>query len=402
MAEKDEDKIALTEYTISKRPSIKTEDRFLLWVRSGGRCAICNKYLLDLTYSVNTGEMAHVVGWSKAKNSPRGEAEMPLDDRNNVDNLVLLCAEHHKIVDTKALLEEFTIERLIIHKIKHEQRIFHLTSLHADAESVVLRMLGGIRGVNVEVSKEHVRDVVFKSEQKFAMYLNSFDRHGIEIDLHTLGEPEDAWDAYWMMGKSIIDKSLQPLADGIQKGGIRHLSVFALSRIPLLAYLGYKLGDKIPTSLYQKQRGTTETWAWSGEGSEVQFEINCMNKHESDNLSLVLSISGSISLDDLPDASKSGSNVYEIRPIGVTPHRDVFTNRKSLENFTSVYHRFLSELERSHKGSRNIDLFPAIPVTAAIACGRGLMRDVQPSITIYDRTTNGYQSTLKINSNETN
>jgi len=107
-------------------------------------------------------------------------------------------------------------------------------------------------------------------------------------------------------------------------------------------------------------------------------------------------------LDDLPDASKSGSNVYEIRPIGVTPHRDVFTNRKSLENFTSVYHRFLSELERSHKGSRNIDLFPAIPVTAAIACGRGLMRDVQPSITIYDRTTNGYRSTLKININETN
>lgn len=124
--------------------------------------------MLDLNFDVSIGEMAHIVGWSKAAKSPRGQAELALDDRNTVDNLVLLCADHHKIVDTKALLEEFTLERLMQHKANHEQRIHHLTALQIDSKSVVLRMLGGIRGATVEVSKEHARNVVFNSEQKFA------------------------------------------------------------------------------------------------------------------------------------------------------------------------------------------------------------------------------------------
>ena len=169
--------------TVTSRPSILDQDKLKLWVRSGGRCAVCNKYLLDLTYGVSTGEMAHIVGWSKADKSPRGEADLDLSERNKVENLVLLCAEHHKIVDTQALLEEFTLERLIRHKFDHEQRIYHLTQMANDSETIVIRMFGGIRGAMIELSNEHARNIVFESERKYAMFANAFDRHGIEIDL---------------------------------------------------------------------------------------------------------------------------------------------------------------------------------------------------------------------------
>jgi hypothetical protein len=275
---KETEIIEIEDFVVSKRPPIKDPDKIRLWVRSGGRCAICNKYLLDLEYDVSIGEMAHIVGWSKAKKSPRGDAELALDERNVVDNLVLLCADHHKIVDTKALLAEFTVKRLIKHKIEHEQRIYHLTDLKIDAESVVLRMLGGIRGANAEVSKEHARHVVFNSEQKFAMFLNSFDRQGIEIDLNALPDPVIAWDAYWSIGKGIIDKSLLPLIQGVNSGQVRHLSIFAMSRIPLLIYLGYKLDDKIPTSVYQKHRGEQETWLWSDQNPVEKFEVRKLSK----------------------------------------------------------------------------------------------------------------------------
>lgn len=106
-------KIELEDHIVETRPPIKNSVKLRLWVRSGGRCAICNKYLLDLNYEVAIGEMAHIVGWSTAKKSPRGDGELALDARNTVDNLILLCADHHKIVDTKELLEEFTLERLM-------------------------------------------------------------------------------------------------------------------------------------------------------------------------------------------------------------------------------------------------------------------------------------------------
>ena len=185
MAKKNK-KMEVGDHIIETRPPIKEQDKLKLWVRSGGRCAICNKYLLDLNYDVSIGEMAHIVGWSMAEKSPRGNASLALNKRNTVDNLILLCADHHKIADTKELLEEFTLERLMGHKADHESRIHHLTELQIDSESIVLRMLGGIRGVSVEVSKEHARNVIFNSEKKFAMFIDSFDKHGIEIDLTRL------------------------------------------------------------------------------------------------------------------------------------------------------------------------------------------------------------------------
>jgi hypothetical protein len=396
------DLIELEDYIVSKRPSIKESDKIRLWVRSGGRCAICNKYLLDLEYDVSIGEMAHIVGWSKAKKSPRGDSDLALEDRNVVDNLVLLCADHHKIVDTKSLLEEFTIERLIKHKTDHELRIHHLTSLQVDSESIVIRMLGGIRGASVEVSKEYARHVIFHSQQKYARFLDSFDKHGIEIDLNALPDPESAWDSYWSIGQGIIDKSLTQLIQGVNNGEVRHLSVFALSRIPLLVYLGYKLDDKIPTSVYQKHRVETETWLWSATAPAEDFEVRCLSKHDSCDVSLILSLSGTIDIADLPKTVTEKSAVYEIRPVGTTPNRNIFLNRKSAENFSQTYHKFLSQLEIDHRNCKDIHLFPAIPIAAAIACGRGLMRGAQPAILIYDLTGSSYKQTIKINTNETN
>ncbi|OKS86120.1 SAVED domain-containing protein [Mucilaginibacter polytrichastri] len=396
------DIVEINDFVVSKRPGIKEPDKMRLWVRSGGRCAICNKYLLDLEYDVSIGEMAHIVGWSKAKKSPRGDAELALDERNIVDNLVLLCADHHKIVDTKALLEEFTVERLIKHKIEHEQRIYHVTNLKIDAESVVLRMLGGIRGAAVEVSKEHARHVVFNGEQKYAMFLNSFDRQGIEIDLNALPDPEDAWDAYWTMGKGIVDKSLLPLTAGVSQGQVRHLSIFAMSRIPLLVYLGYQLDDKIPTSIYQKHRGEEETWLWSEQAAIENFEVRKLKENTSCKVAIVLSLSGTIDLANLPAEVLKTCTVYEMRPVNTVPNRNILRNKLSYENFTKTYHEFLSHLEADHKGCQTINLFPAIPVSAAISCGRGVMRDVHPEIIVYDFTGGIYKPTITINSHETN
>jgi hypothetical protein len=389
--------IMIDDYEISKRPNIKPQEKIRLWVHSGGRCAICNKYLLDLDYNVSIGEMAHIVGWNKAAKSPRGLADLPLEDRNTADNLILLCAEHHKIVDNKELLQEFTLERLMKHKIDHEKRIFHLTSLQIDAQSVVIRMLGGIRGAAVEVSKEHVRNVVFNSEQKFAMFLDSYDKHGIEIDLTGLPEPDENWESYWTIGEGIIDKCLLLLHEGVAKGGVRHQSVFALSRIPLLVYLGYKLGDKVPLTLYQKHRGEDETWMWSDKEKAEAFEVVKLQEYPSAEVVLLLSISGSIDFASLPTPIVKGRNVYMIRPVAIVPNRNIFRNKATFENFCKTYYFFLSDLEVNHKSCDTIHLIGAVPVTASIACGRGIMRDAQPALTIYDLIGSTYKPAITIN-----
>src|SRR5688572_9246395 len=79
--------------------SIPIEERVKLWVCSGGRCAICNDYLLEneLTgHVLNVGEMAHNVGRRRSKRSPRGMDDLPVEERNKAENLLLLCDRDHK------------------------------------------------------------------------------------------------------------------------------------------------------------------------------------------------------------------------------------------------------------------------------------------------------------------
>ncbi len=72
-----------------------------IWADAAGRCAICRKLLLDESFGASRtsliGEVAHIV--AEQPNGPRGDSPLTLEERNNSDNLLLLCLDHHKIVD---------------------------------------------------------------------------------------------------------------------------------------------------------------------------------------------------------------------------------------------------------------------------------------------------------------
>jgi hypothetical protein len=93
----------------SRRTKISEGERLKVWVRSGGRCAICNRYLLegDLGASELTfGEMAHIVGQQASERSPRGLEDLDSSERDNADNIVLLCDDEHDEIDKSGSREK--------------------------------------------------------------------------------------------------------------------------------------------------------------------------------------------------------------------------------------------------------------------------------------------------------
>ena len=72
----------------------------IIWGQFSGRCALCRKDVIHLTEGGVTsliGEVAHIVG--EQVGAARGKSDLSLDERNDPDNLMLLCREHHKIID---------------------------------------------------------------------------------------------------------------------------------------------------------------------------------------------------------------------------------------------------------------------------------------------------------------
>ena len=105
---------------------INTKDIKILWAKAAGRCSMpdCRMRLVadagDAVKSKNTliGENCHIVG--DKETSPRGKSILTEDERNRYPNLLLLCRNHHKIIDDDE--HGWPVERL--HQIKTEHEIW--------------------------------------------------------------------------------------------------------------------------------------------------------------------------------------------------------------------------------------------------------------------------------------
>ena len=101
--------------------SIGLKTHKLVWGKSGNRCAICKVILVeDSSLTDDTaliGEECHII--AKEKKGPRGDNDMDEESRDLESNLLLLCCNHHKIIDTQ--VDTYTIEYLRSIKVEHEE-----------------------------------------------------------------------------------------------------------------------------------------------------------------------------------------------------------------------------------------------------------------------------------------
>lgn len=381
-------------------PKIKSTDSVVLelWVRAGGRCEFhgCNTDLLMDELTTNEAKIAHIAHIvARTLSGPRGGDPLPIEKRNEIDNLMLICPKCHVIIDNKKLVKQYPKELLKRYKKEHESRIKYVTSLGPEYSTVILRVIGDIRGDSVSISKDEIRKAVIESSGRYPRYLGG-ENH-IEIDL--TGLPRRYGELYWKSGVSKIDEVVEKLVQpAIERKEIDHLSVFALARIPFLIHLGYRLGDKVPTTLYHKHRDGQESWTWKRNADPVTFRTNVIrSSHNSSNVALILSISGSISLKHLPSNISSEFFIYEISPKDANPGRDVLKSEATIYLFRKAYHDFLRHVEKKHMAGEIIHLFPAIPAQFAIVCGRELLKDVSPGLLVYEKQINQYCPTIKVN-----
>ena len=129
---------ALTEARLASsrlKRSISERVKVQVWSRASGRCVLCAKYLIDERWkqihhhsATLVGELAHNVGATTGKGSPRGGSKLSKMARHNEGNLVLLCHDCHRSIDTESIQGLFTVEWLTARKYEHEMRVRRATN----------------------------------------------------------------------------------------------------------------------------------------------------------------------------------------------------------------------------------------------------------------------------------
>jgi len=367
-------------------------------VRSGGRCVVCNRYLLEGKLSgreVTFGELAHIVGQAPTAESPRALDDLDPAERDDPENLVLICEDEHEEIDKRGTRDLFAVDLLREMKRAHEERIRHVTSFAADRSTVVLRVIGQLRGTSVEVDTEATASAVIRSAGRFPRFDLAFDRRSVEIDLRDVpGEPE-ADSSYYAQATATIDQVIEhKLHEGVQRDAVQHLSVFAFARVPLLVYLGSRLDDTVPTDIYQRHR-STGNWEWPG-GDSVHFEVEKPKSRTAVTAAaLVLNVSGSIASDELPGEVGSLPR-FVLAPSSAVPSPDLVNSAEALAAFESSLRELLAWIEANHKSIRRLHVFAAVPLSAAVTLGRVRADEVHPALLLYDRGENGYHPALEI------
>ncbi len=374
----------------AKAPPVRKSTMIEVYLAAGGSCSFpgCYENVLQerLTKQKSAlGHVAHIA--AESTEGPRGDDPLPLVERSKSHNLMLMCMPHHAFIDKPENVSRYSSDALRRMKREHEARIAQRSAVPLDATTYALRLIGRVRGHRVSISEADVWAAITKHEKRY------ISDSVIDIDLGDLPDTGDA--AYWAIGKAKVDAVLNervfPLAES---GKLTRISIFGLARIPLLAYLGHRLGDKLQVALYHKHRDTEEGWSWPDDGREVRFEIVPHGHGAASRVGVLACVSGG-AIENVRRSS-GPEVVYEIRPIGELPRRTLVTSPATVANFRTVYQELLSMIEARHGKPAGLDYYLAVPPPMAVVCGRDVLRDVVPPIVVHDWTDDGYAPALTL------
>ncbi|GEM_PF-569228 len=378
----------------TRRRGLPERDKFLVWVRAGGCCELCGRYLLEGPITrrpYRLGELAHIVGQGTGPRSPRGQVEMSAKERDSADNLMLLCPNEHEEIDRHGSLDVATIYWLRGKKRAHEERIRRLASMAHDQRTAVLRVIGDVQGEPVAIAMTTAADTVARAG-RYADFPLTFDRAGIEIDLRGIPGEAGGGADYWRAAIRKIDEGIARLAEGLRDDEVRHVSVFAFARLPLLVYVGAALDDTFQIDPYQRHR-SDETWDWR-DGPDVQFKVTRPD-HLGEEAVLIVNVSGTIDEGQLPEAI-GGLPRTKLELDGATPGVDAITSRAALRSFETAVRGLLAGLEIPSKSIRRLHVVAAVPMSAAVAIGRAHNGTVHPALAIYARAGHTFEMALEI------
>ncbi len=361
-----------------------------LWIRAGGRCQFpgCNKILYQndktLQY-LNQANLAHIKAYNKAN---RWDENMPEEEKNNIENLMLLCYDDHKVIDDKGNEVLYDVETLSAFKKDHEDRIELYTALNPEYKSHIVYF--GAK-IGSEDSSFSFRDGLL------AMTPKSFPTSRNPIHLgFTGGGITDKDDAYWDFQLSSLqsdfDAKVKPL---LQSNDVKHLSIFGLAPQPLLIMLGAMLTELHEVDIYQKSR-IRKSWKWDSSAKGVKHVLYKDVDNESNTVALNLSLSAQINNERITSLLGSDINVYRITHDN--PSNTYLEASSTLEDYAAVLRGALDKIKYENPNVQEIHVFPAMPVSAAISTGRVRMPKADLPFIIYEenRVKGGFYKTFKI------
>lgn len=369
-----------------RRTNIDDKVKLRLWGMTAGRCEICNKILYEDSRfgdDANFAENAHI--HAVGSTGPRHRKDITQDEINQIDNLMLLCAEHHHLIDTKP--ENYSGDFLIKRKKAHEERIRRLTEIQDDASCKMVTFFSNID--NAEVFSD---DILLK---RAVVREYMYPKQDAPILLH-----EGAPTRYTPTRENIEMKAADLTGQVKQYFGSivkkeEAVALFALAPQPLLFKLGTLLSDQLNVHVFQCHR-EGEKWAWPDDCSTINYITRKTIKNSNDIVALVIDLSAEIIDDRITSVLGDVCTVFHLTID--EPNRLFVRNKHIQDEFVRSFRAVMERIKNEYPEAKMIHIFPAMPQSLAIRAGMDYMPKADLPVTIYEQVSveKGFIETLTI------
>ncbi len=353
---------------------MKKGDIHKLITDSGGRCNFpgCGeKVIYDYeggTY-VKIVEFCHIIGDSSK--GPRGHPKQSELMKKDPKNIIILCANHHKIIDNN--VDIYTVDVLRQMKVNHTQW--------------VNERLDGL--------KEAVWTLILHSGNVTGICAPNLDKELISKDFygtHIIGETEElVFDEFltktknWFEFKKVQEEWWEKFMN--QKDKPKKYIICSINFIPLVIHLGYLIHNTNTFDLYQNQYDEN-TWKWKplkGEEATQEF-FHVILPEDKDTsiteIALSISISGMVNEDDIREVVGDDTKIITISVD--KPDRTWLKYKEQLLEFKSKYTRLIDTIVQQYSNLKKIHLFYAGPTPMAFIIGSYITPTIHPEFILYN------------------
>lgn len=357
---------------------ISPTKKYILWGKAAGRCQYrgCNKTLFvdELTKSeFNQAYIAHIV--ADVPGGPRGDAKRSPLLKDDISNLMLMCDEHHRLID-KMDVDGHPEFLLVQMKKEHEDRIEKVASINPNMHSHIVTYKANVGVHTPVISYESVREFLLPSY---------YPAQSQAIDLSLSNSPlRDKDTSFWATELENIESQFnEQLRPKLRKGEINHLSVFGFAPMPLLIKLGTLLNDIQHAEIHQPVRDP-KTWNLSDDAIETLYKI--IEPSESlPTVALNISLSATINNDRITSVLGNDCSIYTINI--EEPFNDFLKSKRQLQDFSIEMRKLFNHIKSKYNAQTPLHVFPAMPIATAIEFGRIWMPKADMPLKIYDENT---------------
>ena len=368
------------------RTAIEEKVKMHLWAAAGGRCELCNKPLfVDDSFGVeaNYGQLAHIHAVSKG--GPRHKVGLSQEEKNSFDNLMLLCPEHHHMIDT--MPDSFVEGYLLLKKKQHEERIRRLTEISDTQTCRIVTYFSNIDNWELFSDSKLLKEAAVGS--------NMLPGSEPVIALH-----RDSKLTYQSKRES-FERKAEDLQEQCQKwfdAIIREkeaVAVFALAPQPLLFVLGTLLNDQFNVKVFQCHR-TGHKWRWPDDNTTVAFEFFKSRSSNSGAVALVVDLSASVIDDRVTNVLGNDINIYHLTIS--SPNRIFVTNENIQDDFVASFRSALEHIKNENSSATEIHLFQVMPNSLAVRAGMDYMPKAVLPLVLYEQASaaEGFFEVLKV------